>query len=281
MHRIKSIFISLSLIIWSIYSYLLIIKIIEYNVLYIILGLSLISILPLGFFIILLIFRPVARTSSSLLIFNFLALAGTAFILLGAYQQLIASYFIYISITSNILWFGYVFWYSKMPQAINNLEVGKQLPNLTFIDNEKNTFFSSNYLGKKVLYIFYRGNWCPLCMAQIKEISSQYNELTKRGVEVLLISPQPVSHSARLAKRMKVKFHFLTDINNKMARKLKIDQAYGVPFGIELFGYTSETVLPTVIITDEKGKIIFYDQTNNYRVKPEPSTFLAVLDKVD
>ncbi len=126
--------------------------------------------------------------------------------------------------------------------------------------------------------MFYRGNWCPLCMAQIKEISAQYQELEKRGVEVLLISPQPVGKSASLAKKMKVNFHFLTDEKNAMARELKIDQKFGIPLGFEVLGYASETVLPTIIITDEEGKIIFLDQTDNYRVRPEPETFLKILD---
>ncbi len=44
-------------------------------------------------------------------------------------------------------------------------------------------------------------------------------------------------------------------------------------------GYDSDTVLPTVIITDEKGKIIFVDLTDNYRVRPEPETFLQIIDE--
>jgi hypothetical protein len=39
--------------------------------------------------------------------------------------------------------------------------------------------------------------------------------------------------------------------------------------------------MPTVIITDEQGKIIFADLTDNYRVRPEPETFLRVLDELE
>jgi hypothetical protein len=37
--------------------------------------------------------------------------------------------------------------------------------------------------------------------------------------------------------------------------------------------------MPTVVVTDAGGRILFADQTDNYRVRPEPSTFLAVLDR--
>ena len=71
-------------------------------------------------------------------------------------------------------------------------------------------------------------------------------------------------------------FVFLTDPGNKAAGKLDIAMDDGVPLGIT--GYDAETVMPTVIITSANGRIIFLDQTDNYRVRPEPSTFIEVLD---
>ena len=37
------------------------------------------------------------------------------------------------------------------------------------------------------------------------------------------------------------------------------------------------TVMPTVVVTDANGTIVFSDQTDNYRVRPEPDVFLAIL----
>ena len=41
----------------------------------------------------------------------------------------------------------------------------------------------------------------------------------------------------------------------------------------------SDTVMPTVIMTDASGTIIFADLTDNYRVRPEPDVFLEVFAK--
>ena len=38
-----------------------------------------------------------------------------------------------------------------------------------------------------------------------------------------------------------------------------------------------DTVLPTVIIVDAEGRILFTDQTDNYRVRPAPEDFLKAL----
>ena len=61
------------------------------------------------------------------------------------------------------------------------------------------------------------------------------------------------------------------------ARTLGIENPNGLPMGMQVLGYDSETVLPTVIITGRDGKIIWTHETDNYRVRPEPDVFLDVL----
>ena len=127
------------------------------------------------------------------------------------------------------------------------------------------------------VYMFYRGNWCPLCMAQIGEIAAQYKALCNGGVNVALISPQPHRYTVDLAAKHEVYFDFLTDKGNRSARALGIVSRFGTPMGFQLLGYASETVLPTVIITDKDGVVQWTDETDNYRVRPEPDTFITVM----
>jgi hypothetical protein len=47
--------------------------------------------------------------------------------------------------------------------------------------------------------------------------------------------------------------------------------------GMQVLGYDSETVLPTVIITAVGGRILWAHETDNYRVRPDPDVYLAVL----
>ena len=278
MNRTKSIFISSASMVWTYFTYIFVRDLVENGYSLSGLGLFFVSLLPLGFFMVLLALRPVARTTRSLSVFTTLVFIGLVLISAEFYKGNASIYYLVVAVSSLVLWLLYVYWYSILPASRSVIKVGNFLPELAFVGNENEEVSSTDFEGKKVLFMFYRGNWCPLCMAQIREISTLYQELEQRGVAVLLISPQPVSHSVALAKKMKVNFQFLTDVDNTMARQLKIDQDYGVPLGFEILGYKSETVLPTVIITDEQGKILFLDQTDNYRVRPEPETFLQVLD---
>lgn len=171
----------------------------------------------------------------------------------------------------------YVLWYSRYGQRDSLLlQVGKVLPELTF-ENDQGKPVSTAEFDGPLLLLFYRGNWCPLCMAQIKEVANQYNELASKGVNLLMISPQSHDNTAALARRFSVPMQFLVDKELAVAKALGIEALAGLPAGLEVLGYDSDTVMPTVIITDANGKILFVDQTDNYRVRPEPATFIQAL----
>lgn len=173
----------------------------------------------------------------------------------------------------------YQLWYSKLDRAPSEvLRVGQQLPSLTFEDVDGNPVNTGELAGP-LLLIFYRGNWCPLCMAQVKEVASQYRELKACGVTTLLISPQAHDNTRDLAARFDVPFRFLVDTDLKVAKSLGLFAPGGTPMGMEVFGYDSDTVFPTVVMTDKERRILFVDETDNYRIRPEPDTFLKVLDQ--
>ncbi|MEM7155355.1 MAG: peroxiredoxin family protein [Myxococcota bacterium] len=173
----------------------------------------------------------------------------------------------------------YVRWYSVFGRTpSSSLQVGKTLPSFVLEDAKGNEVSSDDFRGAPTVMLFYRGNWCPLCMAQIKEVAGLYRELDKRGAKVRLVSPQPHDNTQSLADRFDVPFDFLVDPGNRVASQLEIISPDGIPMGMTALGYEHDTVMPTVVITDAQGVILFCDQTDNYRVRPEPDVFLKVLD---
>jgi peroxiredoxin len=90
-----------------------------------------------------------------------------------------------------------------------------------------------------------------------------------------LISPQSIKKNQALASRFDVPMVFLRDRNSAAARQLGILHRWGTPMGLQLLGYESDTVMPTIVITDAQGQIVFSDQTDNYRARPELATLLA------
>jgi peroxiredoxin len=172
----------------------------------------------------------------------------------------------------------YVYGYSRFGREPSmRLVIGAALPEFTVTGVDGRAFSSRSLVGKPSVLVFYRGNWCPFCMAQVKQLASRYRELDELGVRVALISPQPYDKNRQLAARFGVNFEFLTDRDNAAARILELEDRHGLPMGMQMMGYDSDTVLPTVIITDRDGKVRWVHETDSYRIRPEPDTYLEVL----
>ncbi|MRX27374.1 redoxin domain-containing protein [Kangiella sp. HZ709] len=223
-----------------------------------------------------------ARTSANLMMMLEVSIIGLIVSVVGFILHDLNDYWaLVLSITATLSALAYIFWYSKFNQRdCSKLAVGKQLPNVELADINGQPINTDSFKGKKTLMIFYRGNWCPLCMVQIKELASSYQKLAESGVRIALVSPQSPKHTQSLAKKFEVPFEYYIDRNNQAAKKLGIFAKNGLPFGLQIFGYESDTVMPTVVITDSNNQIHFADLTDNYRVRPEPETFTEVLAQI-
>lgn len=242
--------------------------------------------------------KPIARTSEFLPLHLLLTAVGLVLSMQGMYDNFTTSWELYndiggaltsalypgmqnlpglLGLLAALLFLLYVFWYSRFGRFNDaRLDVGGQLPEFELDDIDGNTVRSADLLGKPAVILFYRGNWCPLCMAQLDELVERYDEINRLGIQVCLVSPQPAEETRKLAERLGVSFRFLEDKGNALAKALNIEVANGVPLGIS-GNYASDTVLPTLIVTSAGGTIVFSDQTDNYRVRPEPDIFLAIL----
>ena len=220
----------------------------------------------------------VARTSDNLPILLFVSATG---VMTAGWEKFIEGnagwWPMSAALLGGALFALYTFWYSTFGRyASPALSVGNQFPEFELPDYDGKLLRSADLIGNPAVLLFYRGNWCPLCMAQISEIAARYREFVDLGINVVLISPQAEEKSRTLAERYDVPFRFLVDSDNKLATQLSIAQKNGVPAGLAR-DYPKDTVLPTLVVTAPSGMIVYSDQTDNYRVRPEPDLFLAIL----
>lgn len=199
------------------------------------------------------------------------ALAGyAAYDDLGAQPLVLAS----IAVALEVVYLGWYSFFARDSSPV--IAVGQRLPDFEAEEGGR-LVRASELSGRPAVLLFYRGNWCPLCMAQIREIAKSYRELSELGAEVVLISGQPHEKTAALARRFDVPFRFWVDGGLRAAKRLGIFHAGATPLGFEVLGYDADGVLPTAIVIDAEGTILLADQTDNYRVRPEPETFLEAL----
>ena len=222
--------------------------------------------------------RNVARTSNHLPTVGALGVIGIA---IAAWSWIAAggTFPPVVLATASFVGFAlYSYWYSHLDRSKpSNLRIGRRLPSFTVRDLDGTVLQSETITERPTIILFYRGNWCPLCMAQIKELSARTRDFAALGTRIALISPQPLAHTASLAKQHDLGLDFYVDEGNAAARSLGIADPDGLPMGMQALGYASETVLPTLIFTDWKGHVAWTHETDNYRVRPDPDTYLEVL----
>ena len=242
------------------------------------LGLGLAAFTPLVFFIKAFLFKS-PRTPRHPVEYSIVSGLGLALTMAMSYRYADAAGNTHVLAGITLLgWLAYLRWYSVFyGRDAQTLRTGSPLPDFRLESLDGHIVSSASFMAKPHLILFYRGNWCPFCTAQIEELANSYKRLQSLGVTVVLISPQSTKKNQSLATRFDIPLIFLRDRNSTAAKQLGILHKWGTPMGLQLLGYESDTVLPTVILTDSNGQIVFSDQTDNYRVRPEPGHIEALL----
>lgn len=240
------------------------------------LGLALSAMAPLAFFIKAFTFKS-PRTPRHPIEYSILSGLGLVLTMAMSFRYGQAAGDIHIWAGVSLLgWLVYLRWYSVFRERDTQaLRVGSPLPEFRLESLDGHVVSSESFKAKPHLLLFYRGNWCPFCTAQVEELAEGYKKLEKAGFNVILISPQSIKKNQALASRFDLPMVFLRDRNCDAARQLGILHRWGTPMGLQLLGYESDTVMPTIVMTDAQGQIIFSDQTDNYRTRPEFEVLLA------
>ena len=246
------------------------------------LGLALTAFAPLAFFIKAFLFKS-PRTPRHPVEYSILGGLGLAVTMAMSfrYGQAAGQIHMWAGVTL-LAWLAYLRWYSVFrTRDAEALRVGAKLPAFQLETLDGQTVSSECFMAKPHLLLFYRGNWCPFCTAQIEELAGAYQRLEKMGVSVVLISPQSISKNQALAARFDVPMTFLRDRESAAAKQLGIEHTWGTPMGLQVLGYESDSVMPTLIVTNAQGQIVFSDQTDNYRVRPDPVAIAELLATTD
>jgi len=225
----------------------------------------------LGYFGYLLLARPSTHTRNLWPLYA-VALAGVA---ISAPAGIPAVALALVGL-GGILLYSYV--YSRQHVPTGGIRVDEPLPAFPLQRTDGTATSSTELTDRPHVIMFYRGNWCPFCMVQVRELAEQYRELDRRGVGVALISAQRAKDTVELATKFDIPMQFFVDVDGAAARALDLVQVGGVP-AIYSAGTNGDTTVPTVVITDARGTVLWVDSSDNHRIRPEPTMFLEVLDR--
>ena len=241
-------------------------------------GLLLSAMAPLTFFTWLAGARP-ARTEAHPVIVSVLSGLGAVVTMMAVYRygdQL--QPWLIGAVVALAGWLAYVTWYSRQPVPVDAPVPGEPLPGFSLVDVDGEEISTLSLRDHNAVLLFYRGNWCPLCTAQIQELAAAWRKVAHYNAKVWFISSQSQKHTREIAQKFSIPAKFLRDPDNRVAKQLGIYAPGATPAGLEALGYPADAALPTVIVVDDTGIIRFIEVAENYRLRPDPDSYIKYLE---
>lgn len=144
------------------------------------------------------------------------------------------------------------------------LRPGDHAPAFTLTDANGRDFVLAERLthGPAVL-VFFRGRWCPYCIAQLEELEKVRPELEQLGATLCALSPQKPQHTGFTAEQHHLRFPVLSDTGNGVARQ------YGVAWK-----------LPDYLVAHYRGIFVNLEHANANKdwELPMPAAFVVAPD---
>ncbi len=98
-----------------------------------------------------------------------------------------------------------------------SLKIGDKVPSFTLKDQGGNAFNVDSLIGKKALVIFfYPKDFTPGCIKEVCSFRDQYEDFTDLGAEVIGISGDGENSHDKFAKKYKLPFVLLSDLNKNI-----------------------------------------------------------------
>jgi peroxiredoxin len=165
------------------------------------------------------------------------------------------------------------------PRIPDGLRPGRSLPDFLVADESGNPVRSVQVIGSPTVMLFVRGNWCPFCTRQVKDLTKYYKDIVDLGAKLILVTPKPLETTRRVAEFFEVEFDFWLDDQLEAARQLGLLLPAGVPSD-HLKEYGENTMWPTALVIDAAGIIRLAKLSRFIIDRPNPKVLLDELRKL-
>ena len=153
----------------------------------------------------------------------------------------------------------------KTVKESNGLAIGDRVKDFSGIDQNGNTIQLSELLKKgKVVIVFYRGQWCPICIPHIKKLQDGFDKIKDKGASVVLITPENQENIQKTILKTNVTIPILYDKDYAIMKDFDVDF---VPSKGLRFAYN------TMLHADLKNA-----QSDKSQTLPVPATYVIDTD---
>lgn len=174
-------------------------------------------------------------------------------------------------------------------QKPQGLAVQSKAPNIEAKDHDGNNINLTD-LRKKgpVVVLFYRGNWCPYCNKQLKELQDSLQYIKAKGASIIAITPEAQEGVEKTIVKTGAAFPIIYD-NDVMISKAynvsyEVDTAtvskYKVNWDVDFLKINQQKdkaflPVPAVYIIDKNGIIIYRFFETDITKRPSVKELMA------
>jgi peroxiredoxin len=130
-----------------------------------------------------------------------------------------------------------------------------------------------------VLFVLYRGWWCPSHKVQLDEMVAAYERLSNAGLSVFAASVDTPDEAQPIQQHVGDKITILCNVPESLLNELGTRDTRGAPWYDRLiFGAKKQDIaMPTGFVIDASGTVVYSYRATTVDDRPDPTRILANL----
>ena len=170
------------------------------------------------------------------------------------------------------------------------LNEGEKAPNFNVNDVNGDEIELQELLTKgKVVLLFYRGQWCPVCNRYLSQFQDEVSQILDKGATVIAVTPETTDNAVKMINKTDMTFNVVADSEGKIMKDydvlFHVTTKYNRKISMALLtdiaknNGNDEALLPVpaTYIINQNGNIdkVFFDY--NYKKRPSVSEIIQFL----
>ncbi len=167
--------------------------------------------------------------------------------------------------------FFFLTFMSGLPAQRAAVAAGSKAPDFSAFDSDGRAFQLSGLSGSRVLLKFFRGTWCPYCVADLRLWNAQREALRALGLKLVAVSHDSVGELGKFKRTHGLDMTLVADPELEIIRRYNLQNRNFTPKR----GPFRDMSIPATILIDADGKVLWMSQANDFRVRAHPAKVLA------
>ncbi len=140
-----------------------------------------------------------------------------------------------------------------------------------WLDADGEEFRLSDLRGSPLLLKFYRGYWCPYCVAELAQLDQFAKDFEALGIKLVAVSSDRVDELRPFKRTHNWAIRLVADPGLAIHRLYNVQQRNFTPRRNPF----RDLAIPTTILIDRDGRVRWLEQAVDFRVRPQAAMVLA------